>query len=155
MAFIGDYLYGYVCRLPTPAEGRLHNGGWDGGKHSHTSNPRWKASPMKATCWMGNNMKLHLCWKINPNPPWLIDRGIRYASLYKGYPPSKHPPKEHKYSLSLTLRNPYWPHICNCFLWEIWTSMWAPWHATGSYLGKVTPQGPRSFLSIGWCHTDT
>ena len=22
------------------AEGRLHNGGWEGGKHSHTSNPR-------------------------------------------------------------------------------------------------------------------
>ena len=22
------------------AAGRLHNGGWEGGKHSHTSNPR-------------------------------------------------------------------------------------------------------------------
>ena len=61
MAFIGDYLYGYVCRLPIHhygfhnsgagaegarptvvevAEGLLHNGGWEGGKHSHTSNPR-------------------------------------------------------------------------------------------------------------------
>ena len=55
---IGSWLYGYVCNLsihhygfhnsgagvagarPTvveAAEGRLHNGGWAGGKHTHTT----------------------------------------------------------------------------------------------------------------------
>ena len=58
---IGDRLYGYVCRLSIhhygfpkngahaggtrpivveAAEGRLHNGGWKGGKHSHTTYPQ-------------------------------------------------------------------------------------------------------------------
>ena len=56
----GGGLYGYVCRLPIHqygfhnsgagaegasstvvevAEGRLHIGGWEGGKHSHTTHP--------------------------------------------------------------------------------------------------------------------
>ena len=61
-AGVGDGLYGYVCRLPihnygfhnsgdgaggagsTGVEetgGRLHNCGWAGGKHSHTTHPQY------------------------------------------------------------------------------------------------------------------
>ena len=57
---IRDGLYGHACRLSIhhygfhnngagaggarpivveAAEGRLHNGGWKGGKHSHTTHP--------------------------------------------------------------------------------------------------------------------
>ena len=42
------------------AEGRLHNSGWEGGKQSHTSNPRSKPSPMKALFCGENQIKVYL-----------------------------------------------------------------------------------------------
>ena len=80
MAFIGDYLHGYVCCVPIhhygfhssgagaegarpttveAAEGRLHNGGWAGGKHRHAQYPSSMIHMINGSLLFTTNSKRH------------------------------------------------------------------------------------------------